>query len=542
MMVTASELLDFLDRSKMQHIERYEIASPDFGIVRRSLRQIIFALRESGDQQALGISDGLRSSLSEWLTAPVMFDGTTLEAMSDIMGPQEAIKARWGEDVRALYEGAHRSMEKLASTGNPIRAKLVELIQALRVSGASFKIYCHIRARQHFDSLFGDKNESHLSDDVFVHSVRDYSGLHPFNVLIKVGPLRAFGWGSAPDALINAPRFNRLVQLVWSGSKDEPDFGYDPILTSEGSGSVAVEKSEDRAKATGSKFNWVTQTTYCGEDPAVAGEGSFPDELKLFKQIVQARGVRAATLVQIGEDHAIFYPPHSHVLSFDPDPNTRGPIGNRIPGQTLTEGMFLILPSISNVNLGGAHADYGRYSRLWKSHLQRELARDLFGFDLIRRLKGSGVDLVSLGSAVNHWSKPPSTVIHAPQNKNHFKLLLAVLGLGNETVTTPSAAHRPLWELAWEEIRHSRGEAIQTGVLEREIVDEEVSGILLKLLPDIRSKLPAVAGFRVNIPAALGVSGHFLFLRVFSVEQGFRVPEAELKLVQDIGMADNWRG
>jgi len=44
-----------------------------------------------------------------------------------------------------------------------------------------------------------------------------------------VGPLRSKGWGSAPDAILSAPRFARLIQIVWSGCGDEEDFGYDPV-------------------------------------------------------------------------------------------------------------------------------------------------------------------------------------------------------------------------------------------------------------------------------------------------------------------------
>jgi hypothetical protein len=532
MVVTVSELFDFLDRSKTQSIDRYEIASPYFGTVRRNFRQIVVALRESGDQQGVDISDGLRTLLSEWLTVPVKFDEATLEAMSDLMGPREAVQKRWGADVSALYGDGFRAMETLGSTGNPVRTKVAEIIQSLRATGANFRIYCHVRARQHFKSLF-DRSSDLLPDDVFVHSVRDYRELSPFDALVKVGPLRAFGWGSAPDALINAPRYARLEQVVWSGSKDEPDFGYDPVLAGQNSG----PRLKDGVAITASKLNWVSQTTYNGEDPGTA-HGGISDELELFKQIIQGGEARAATLVQIDEDHAIFYPPYAQVLSFDPDPNAQEPIGSRILGYTLTEGMFLIRPSISNVSFGELHAD-GRYSDLWKSRLRREIASDIF--DLVRRLKESGIALVSLRLLVPHWSRPPSTVIHAPQEKKHFKLLLEVLGLGGEVVTAPDGTTLPLWRLAWDEIRHSRGEAIQSGFLEREILDEELTSILLRLLPEIRRKLSATAEFRINIPASSGMSGDFRFLQVFSIERGFKVPEAQLKLIQDVRMADKWR-
>jgi hypothetical protein len=531
--VAVSELFDFIDRSRTQSIERYEIASPDFGILRRNLRRIIVILRESGDPQGLDMSDGLRTLLSEWLTAPVRFDQTTLETMSDLMGQREALRSRWGADVSALYDDGFRAMETLASTGNPVRTKVVEIVQTLRATGADFRIYCHARARQHFESLFDEESSNRLTDELFVHSVSDYREQSPFDALLKVGPLRAFGWGSAPDALINAPRFTRLEQVVWTGSRDEPDFGYDPVIA----GQSSDHRSADEVASPASKFNWVSRTTYYGNDPGAVLEG-LPDELELFKQIVKGNDARAATLVQIDDDQAIFYPPYAQVLSFDPDPDAVQAIASRVPGHTLTEGMFLIRPSISNVSFGGLHAD-GHYSNLWKSRLRQEITGDMF--DLVRRLKGSGIALVSLRTLVHHWSRPPSTVIHAPQERKHFKLLLEVLGLGDESVPAPNGAVLPLWQLAWEEIRRSRGEAIQSGFLEREILEEELTAILIRLLSDIRSKLPTTASFRVNVPESSGMSGDFLFLSIRSIEKGFKLPEAKLKLVQDIRMADKWR-
>ena len=49
------------------------------------------------------------------------------------------------------------------------------------------------------------------------------------------------------------------------------------------------------------------------------------------------------------------------------------PIGYRLPGETLAEGMFLIWPLLGAADLGALRAGEGRYSRIWKERLREEV-------------------------------------------------------------------------------------------------------------------------------------------------------------------------
>ena len=81
----------------------------------------------------------------------------------------------------------------------------------------------------------------------------------------------------------------------------------------------------------------------------------------------------------------------------------------------------------------------------------------------------------------NLWIKPTARVIHAPHSMNHFRILLNVLGFGEKMVQTRYGL-RPFCELATLEIRRSRGEAIQTGLNEHEIVDEVLNNLLNEIV------------------------------------------------------------
>ncbi len=229
MPATTSQIFDFLAELREFSKERIEIASPAFSMLRRGLRTVIVRLREEeSGHEANEIAQRLRASLFEWLTVPVPYDTHILAAVK-VLGDSALVQRRWGADVRAAYDLACRGAELVQLEENPVRAELRRVIRELRSGNRTFKIYSHRRARPHFASLFVEPADSLLLDSDFLSSVREYREAGMFDTLVKMGPLRSWGWGSAPDAIVTAPRFQNLVQLVWSGTADDPGFGYDPV-------------------------------------------------------------------------------------------------------------------------------------------------------------------------------------------------------------------------------------------------------------------------------------------------------------------------
>lgn len=206
---------------------------------------IVARFSESDDGDSQEVAERLRILLSEWLTVPIPFNSELLESVS-ALGDAKAVETRWGREIRAAYDLACAAASAIQHMENPVRIELRDTIQLLRILGRSWRIYCHRRARVHFESIFAAEP---LAADAFLHSVRDYREAEPFDVLIKVGPLRSRGWGSAPDALLSAPRFATLIQIVWTGCADEDDFGYDPVAAP--SGGFAVPSSAPVADGEG---------------------------------------------------------------------------------------------------------------------------------------------------------------------------------------------------------------------------------------------------------------------------------------------------
>ena len=507
-----------------------------FGALRRSVRSIVVSLREGGDHEAFETSDRLRSSLSEWLTVPVPFDGAILDNLQTI-GESSKVEARWGRDIRIAFDTALRAAQAIQQVENPIRERLRAVIRELRVVGRPFKIYCHRNARVYFESLFTQSENMLLGETTFLHSVRDYRDSDMFDTLIKVGPLRSWGWGSAPDAMKTAPRFGTLVQVVWSGCADEPGFGYDPVASAPSE--IAVSAGDS---ALGTRISWTPRVTQFGDDTGAMHECvNEEDEFQIFERLKQPGQKRRATLVRIDGEQGILYPPRSQILSFDPTSVTEAPapIRQRLIGETLLPRMFVILPQHDDFDLGGSLLRAGTFSSVWKARLASEYQNDPLG--LVGRLTASGIRLLDLHSSVMRWSRTLSGVLPAPGDRRHFQILIQVLGVGLDAGNPTGHQGVPWWQSAWNEIRHARGDAIQTGRHEHQIIDEELLGILHGLLTTIWRETATKNAFLLVIPPDRALHGSFSFYRILSMEEGFLAPETELSVVRELNTIEQWR-
>ena len=533
-MTSASIFFDFFSSQRDFSHQRHEIESANFGALRRNLGSIIRRLGQSEDLEAADIANQMRILLFTWLTSPVRFDATILEAIQSFGSPI-SFEARWG--LQGEYNAALYSAEQTLVESSPLRTELLAVVRKLRDDKRTFKIFCHPRAREHFDSLIVPPADVCLPDSAFLHSIRDYGNAEPFSALIKVGPLRSRGWGAIPDAVASSPRFETLVQLVWSGCADELGFGYDPVEPPPTNGNLGGTRGQDTLH---NQVAWKKQVTHAGSDP-YASRFHTPekDEFAAFPEPNHPGLRRRVTLLEILAGDGILYPRKAGVLSFDPTVGVHEPLDFRVPGETLLEGMFVIQTQFGDVAFGETQADESGYCRIWKQRLREELQTSPEAFCLI--LRNKGLDLQSLRFCVENWAEPPHAVIHAPQKRKHFQILIDALAI-DPAVTKPTGLDpRPWWQRAWDEILVTRGEAIQTGRQEHGIIDQQAIEFLRSLLPEIRGRATGVEGFRLQIPPGSDLRGAFVFFKVFRIEDGFLAPETEIKVVRDLNTLEQWK-
>lgn len=532
--VAASAVFAVLETQPRLTVETIEVKDSRFSAVRRGMREIMRLLSDAEDAEARTVVLDARTILSECLTVPIPFDDSVLHAIGDIFPgmDDDAVARRWGRDVSHAFCALRAAAIDLAQHGNMLRSVLVASLDDLFDSNVDLRIYCHRQAAEHFRSMALAQPDEMHRPGFFLHSHAEYRDSTTFDTLLKFGPMRSKGWGAAPDGLITAPRYRRLIKFIWEGCADEPGFGYEPTATE---GDHAVHRMKGRYH----EVSRVIQT----ESSASIGSAHVEvlDDLEWMRQRSSDTDSRVAVLMNLDQGQAALYPARSQILSFDPDPRSDTPIAKRLPFETLDTGMYLIVPAIDDVGLAEVHAESGAYSREWKNKLRDARANDLSG--LLTRLRSEGLALHDLAAAIERWCDPPSNVIHAPQQYRHFTALVRTLGMPKEATVDGFGRKRVVpWEkVAWDEIRRSRGEAIQAGVQEREIVDEQLTIILATRLVELRVKSEGKTGFVIDLPADADIRGRLAFHRIEGFETGFRAPEAELRQSGERRYFDRWR-
>jgi len=205
-------------------------------------------------------------------------------------------------------------------------------------------------------------------------------------------------------------------------------------------------------------------------------------------------------------------------------------------------GRFLIRADIGDVNMGAHASDQGWYSTRWKAELNRRLEYHAEG--LLRELRAAGLTLQNLGERVDYWRQVATNVIRAPQQRRHFTMLIDVLDMESRTPRT-DGVRKPgagSWSLrAWEEVRASRGLAIQFGMQEQEIIGDEVDRVILSILAELEPQVIEGEPFRVAIPSDHSLEGSISFFPIRAVETGFCVPDSVLKTLLRVSEVEEWR-
>ena len=529
--MAASRIFDFVaSRESFLH-ERREIFSPNFTALRRNLNRIISRLSQTTEPEAVEVADEIRALLFKWLSTPVEFSDALVQSLLDF-GTVESFEARWG--FQGEFKGAVEALHKMATERSRLRCELAATLRELAGQKTGFTIFCHKRAREHFDSILAEIGDGGSISPQFLHTIRDYAEAQPFSSLIKVGPLRARGWGAVPDSILSAPRYEKLIQFVWSGCADEQGFGYDPVAAPP----VSVTTTSQSGDSLGNQISWKQKTTASGVFAEAPGANREQDEFAEYQQILVNGGKRNAVLLELPDGDGILYSRNSEILSFDPTTSS-GAVAGRSPSDGLTEGMFIIHTHAGNIPLGDNEGQETGLFEIWKARLREELKSSPEAFCGI--LKNKGLELQSLRLCVENWAVEPHTVIHAPQKRRHFQILIDALSIDPATAPPPPGDTRPFWQRAWEEILITRGEAIHTGRQEHELAEQKTVELLSSLAVGIRKLAVERDGFLIHSPNGADVRGTFVFFKVLRIEDDFMAPDSELKVIRDLDGLEKWK-
>jgi hypothetical protein len=530
------QVLELLEKVDSFRRVRYEVGSIAFSRLRHSVRGVILSLRDTQDEWVELQLLRLQRQLADWLTTPCSFQGKASNDVIACLSEVDRLCARWENRVQDQVRTALATVKSMTQSDTALQLVTSRMIRELKSKGRDFRIICHRTARHHFHDCLQEDERTLLTNEHFLHTVRDYRDSKPFEVLLKVGPLRADGWSSSPSAIVNAPRFNELVQLVWHPTPDDLRFGLDPVL-----GAMSETGQHESLSGGVLEFpgaiKWSLEVRSCGEDVGdeTLGEMSDVDDLGLLSlaEADALQSPRAAVLVILAGQRGILYPLGASIIVFDPAASDAARIRQCNVSDEVGNKMFLVWPRVDDGTVSEQGSSYGKFQEIWRSKLNAELDRDSAGF--AHRLRNAGLNLAHPETAARYWAKSPSSVIHAPKRKRHFDMLMRVLGIPQSDGTS-----RP-WVEGWREICRSRGEAIQAGMQEHaRLVDRCIS-----VLRAGGERLPmadaACTEFAINLNGEAGLHGAVHFLRIDGVEEGYKTPEGELRQIQDLDDTIRWR-
>jgi len=538
----ASRIFNFLENNNLQKFDRYYVYSENFDILRKSVRKMVSEFQNSPDIQMNNKADHLRILISRCLCSPVKFDQNITDELEVTLDTSDTALAAefFGEDIAQLYKLSLNASSELQMDENPLRVELAKKINEIISRERNFKIFCKKRHRDLFESLQLNCGDFDLKDEHFLHSLPQYRESEIFDDLIKIGPFRSYGWSGTPDSILTAPKYKRLIQILWHNCNDEHGFGYDPVTVFQNSNEEQKAKDSWEGIESIGPINWEKKCYLSTEIPEKNQNDDFlKNEFEYYEDKKNRFDKIPCLLINTVNDRGIFKKISSESLVYNRKKNE---IYYEVLEESNPEELFLILPDLDldKIDFGEIlKTKKDQCSKIWKKKLEDEINND--PENLEARLKNAGLDLIHLGQQLRMWCKPTSSVIHAPHSMRNFRILLNVLGFGEKDAVETKKGNEQFWRVASLEISHSRGEAIQTGLQKQEIIDEELLGILSESLIENGGFNFEKDYFRYRLDPDTGISGWLDFLKINSIESGFKVPESNINKTMNIENCDQWQ-
>jgi len=534
MNTSCTEILDHIEGIECFQRERHELYLLPFSNLRKSVRTIANKLDEVSE--ACPLQEHvikIRNLMAEWLSTPVIFNNEITKVIENL-GKTDEVRNKYGAELSSSCSIALAAAAVLQTQENPMRVLMQRLVAEQLKEGMRVKILCDYRQQDTFASAICNICPKEISEHMFITNLANYCQSSLFDTLIKTGPLRTWGWASAPEAIINAPRYKKLIQLVWAGNSDEPDFGCINLESTSRTVNDQNKYSQENTINICNGIIWNTKRIETVSDEKKDELKTQEHENELLNNYNGAnKETQKALFVLIGPDQGIFYPPNSQVLSYDTSLGSKNPVQVRCVCDELLPGAYIIVPTLKNqpeqevLNNVQDHT-----SETWKHLLRKEY--DASKNQLCTILEYKGIKLENLSGCIERWLQPASNVISAPQSKEHFGKLMIFLGLNNEKGIE--------WcKRAWDDVRRSRGEAIQDGRIAHDEMETELAYVLNHDIENLKKQLQNNESIKYKIPTWSKLVGDLHLYQITNIQDGYRVDSNELYKYHNSKDIQRWR-
>lgn len=532
---------DLIERAQQQRsILRREVCLTEVNELRLAFSRAINYLRETNDEDDIDFASSLSVYRNRLLTEPVEFrvySKEVLKLLSTLYAPQH-YSERFYQDFKQLTA----NLEAIADKDNPLHDVIAQDIEESAAGDSKMRIWCYAQSKRLYQEIARQSLNYELDDDWFVHSVSMYSGQRPFDELLLVGPMRSRGWNRLPDAVVSAPRFQTIKQIVWDGMIDDPELGYDPVLgiqrqRQSQTQKSAVSSTKAPGESTGSPFAgaFTSSVQRLGHKSSTENRFEVEDELVWTRRSEDEERLTRAVAISLSDGSHVFWAPRTGLLSYNPNDQDY-PVAARSSMVDLAAGMYAIVEVEALRDRETPDDIYAsRYTDVWRAKLKERI--DGGPKDLLRKLRMRGLNLKTLSTRIHLWADED-----APRKYEHFAILVNELGL---TSFDPEKNYpRPGFQFALKAFRvisAGWGRAISHG---REVADR-IEGKRIEALNVVSAQLHDLARdadtFVYELAIGHEADGILEFDRITAIEHGFIVPNECMQYKIDRLEVDKWR-
>jgi hypothetical protein len=519
MSLRATEVIHAIESSIAASELQYQSIKVQSNLVSliRSYIRCIYSELYTANENHLWL-DKLRLALLKLQTSPVLL---TTQLIDDYgLGDIEIVKKVWGADFSETYQSLSAAIILLNENESPLMIELVKSVsESIELYGIDrIRIWAHRNETSDYMDKFHSQG-IFLSESNFIYSLPEYRKSNSFDVLYRMGPLRSEGWSKIPKVIISAPHYKKLIQIMWSGSFNESDFGMDPVIKSVDyfDNFITIEKS--------SLYDVNVDFLYDSEYVDDADDLVF-----LSERVVKGIEKVPCILIEFLGEKGALVTPRSQQLIFNRE-DTDLPFSYKSANVIESDNTIIFHDVKADLGFNSSSAEHGMLAPLWKSAL-KQMYKTNYRY-LMYKMGEAGIDLLDLDRAAKDWFKVvEGEVIHGPQSKEHFKALVKSV--------LPGCLGDVGWVQAWKEIQASRVEAIQYGRIESAIVNEELVSFLEAKVDSLSSPLKLGGGVSMVVEED-GLSGIVTFHLVIDTITGFLAPQEVIGNISDIDNFEKFR-
>lgn len=480
---------------------RVEVVCPAYGQFRSAGRELQRQLLAREEEAAIVLLDSVHTILGEVATVPSEFDAPLISRAGMVGGGVSRMRGAWGAECASALEEFVERTRQMCAAGSALQNAVVQAL--LDDIDADLRFFCHRTSIDAFLALGARLEQAIVTPD-------SYRRAGIFDVLLKVGPLRSFGYGRTPEALLTAPRFKRLQQVTWAPEYDEPDFG-EAYVTPLGFDIPSHWDVRHHVMRCGHSQCLNSTYALAREDLDV----TFDHEIRSRIRRAQGTTIRGTVLKlsgskmivrRAGSDVAIYEAGAGRVVRKD--------------AEDVLEGDVMLHHERFSLELGPIAPSDDPLVREWREALRHKYMHNKPLF--LGALRKEGVNLIYLDEAVIAWMSR-----QRPQQISHFESVSRVIGWDE-----------PKTRRAWRIFSEQHGAAVQHGLIVAELATEA----LVKELnsSQCRDELAAFAGTPTREPLRMlidvsGVTLEVLAYLVEEVESSDQLPEKLFDEITDAG-------